>query len=101
MNPLLAIRAVPLVKGAICVAWLLLFALLLHRDFLVGTINSRESTVLEQARHTEYWTPSSLRPTSLNSSPYTSSVIASRYGRGCITCQLSRRGSVLPPEPIQ
>jgi len=54
MKPPPAIRAVPLVKGAICVAWLLLFALLLHRDSFVGTINSRESTVLEQARHTEY-----------------------------------------------
>ncbi|MBE0585104.1 MAG: transglutaminase domain-containing protein, partial [Desulfofustis sp.] len=49
-----AIKAMPLIKGVVCVLWLLLFALLLHRDSFVKTINSRESVVLEQARRTEY-----------------------------------------------
>jgi hypothetical protein len=54
MRPRSANRTALLVKGAFCIVWLLLFALLLHRDSFVRTINSRESAVLEQARHTVY-----------------------------------------------
>jgi hypothetical protein len=54
MNRRPAIKTMSLIKGVICVAWVLLFALLLHRDSFVKTINSRESAILEQARRTEY-----------------------------------------------
>ncbi len=54
MKPRSTIRAIPLVKAAICVIWLLLFAMLLQRDSFVRTISSRETAVLEQARHTAY-----------------------------------------------
>lgn len=42
------IRPYPLFKAVVLVAWLVLFGLLLKRDYFIDTLNQREAQVLEQ-----------------------------------------------------
>ncbi len=44
----------PLSKGFFILVWLILFALLLHRDYFIRTIDIREAAALDRARRIEY-----------------------------------------------
>lgn len=54
MNRLLPSSFRPVFKTLSILLWLILFALLLHRDFFVRTIDSHEAFALERAKRIEY-----------------------------------------------
>ncbi len=54
MNRLRILFNHPAGKGVFILAWFILFALLLHRDYFIRTIDTREAAALDRARRTEF-----------------------------------------------
>ena len=54
MNTLRFLFNHPAGKGMFILIWLILFGLLLHRDYFVRTIDTREASALDRARRIEY-----------------------------------------------
>ena len=54
MNRVAQMFGHPLTKGMLVVLWLVLVALLLHRDYFVRTIDAGEAAALDRARRIEY-----------------------------------------------